>query len=167
MVVVVGYNTSEKTHASTGFMAVCNSVGEWVWSTIDPRAKITTAVAIGPRGDEVQLQGSGGGITTDIDIAAFVVGNIVEEDTAPGMYLYLNIQEVVWEESHELPPSSSGAVPSVSPATLQPTEVLEMAGGVSSTTGLSQSESLWLLIIGPVLVVGSCIILTQMIARFC
>lgn len=153
-VVVVGYNrsaASAESHPSTGFTAVADTKGVWEWHTVSREAERETAIAIGAASGNGQAGG---------DTSVFIVGTVAAEDSSPGNYLFLDIQRVEREEQPT-------PVPSRSPnPTLSPT-VAEAIGVASTTTGLSQNSSLWLLIIAPIFVVLGCILMMGYVSKQC
>lgn len=154
-IVVVGYNTSEAaadSHSSTGFTATADTDGNWAWFSASEMADRQTAIAIGQR------QGSGAGAGESV---AYIVGTVAAGDATPGNYLFLDIQKVVREGLETPAPSVGGD------AALAQDALPDPAGGASSTTGLSQGSSLWLLIIAPIFVVLSCILLVSYVSKQC
>ncbi|CAM9454129.1 unnamed protein product [Scytosiphon promiscuus] len=152
-IVVVGYNTSAAaagSHSSTGFTAAADTEGNWAWVSSSEMADRHTAVAIGHR------QGAGAGADESV---AYIVGTVAAGEASPGNYLFLDIRKVVREGSDTPAPSTSAAVAQDALA--------DPAGGASSTTGLSQGSSLWLLIIAPIFVVLSCILLVSYVSKQC
>lgn len=153
-VVLVGYNTSvasAETHESTGFTLAADTEGNWAWHAVNREADRETAITIGS---------SSRGGSADAT-SAFVVGTVSASQASPGNYLFLDIQEVV-----------RVALPTPSPsightATVRPTNAAHSIGDASTTTGLSQGASLWLLIIAPILVVASCILMVGYVSKQC
>lgn len=156
-VVVVGYNTSEpsaESHSNTGFTAAADTKGEWMWFSVSHKADSETAIAVGGGG------GGGGGGPQE-DSLAFIVGTVAASEASPGNYLFLDIQRVVREpEPTPIPTVASSLTPG-------PTLAADPMGGASSTTGLSQGSSLWLLIIAPIFVVLSCIMMVGYVSKQC
>lgn len=153
-VVVVGYNrsaASAESHPSTGFIAVADTKGVWEWHTVSREAERETAIAVGAASGNGQASG---------DTSVFIVGTVATEDSSPGNYMFLDIQRVERDEQ-------STSVPSRVPnPTLSPT-VAEAIGVASTTTGLSQNSSLWLLIIAPIFVVLGCILMMGYVSKQC
>lgn len=153
-VVVVGYNrsaASAESHPSTGFTAVADTKGVWEWHTVSREAERETAIAVGAASGNGQAGG---------DMSVFIVGTVAAEDSSPGNYLFLDIQRV---EREEQPTPVPSRVPN---PTLSPT-VAEAIGVASTTTGLSQNSSLWLLIIAPIFVVLGCILTMGYVSKQC
>eukprot|EP00903_Cladosiphon_okamuranus_P011938 g11212.t1 len=160
-IVVVGYNTSvpsAESHSSTGFTAAADTDGNWVWHSASQKADRQTAIAIS--------EGGGGGNSGHSDESfAYVIGTVAASEASPGNHLFLDIQRVV----REVPERPSTPAPDTKShgQSLSPEEVPDPAGGASSTTGLSQGSSLWLLIIAPIFVVLSCICLVSYVSKQC
>ncbi|CAM9327555.1 unnamed protein product [Ectocarpus fasciculatus] len=170
-IVVVGYNTSAasaESHSSTGFTVAADTSGNWAWYSASEKADRQTAIAIGAA-DGVSSGssggGSGGGSGSGGESFAYIVGTVAASEASPGNYLFLDIQRVVRERSQTPAPTAQQAA-----AAGQETatgSAAEPAGGASSTTGLSQGSSLWLLIIAPIFVVLSCILMVGYVSKQC
>lgn len=162
-VVVVGYNTSVASagsHSSTGFTATADTNGNWAWYSASQKADRQTAIAIGGGGGRAAGQQQPG---YGSESYAYVVGTVAASEASPGNYLFLDIQRVVRERS----PTPAPTVRSAQQAASSPELVADPAGGASSTTGLSQGSSLWLLIIAPIFVVLSCIMTVGYVSKQC
>ncbi len=173
-IVVVGYNTSAASadsHFNTGFTAAADTSGNWAWFSASKKADRQTAIAIGGAGgrrqqqqrqqqqQQQQRQQQGG----DGESFAYIVGTVATSEASPGNYLFLDIQRVVREASAATPAPAGGAAEQGR----SPEVEADPAGGASSTTGLSQGSSLWLLIIAPILVVLSCIMMVSYVSKQC
>ena len=169
-IVVVGYNTSAASadsHSNTGFTAAADTSGNWAWFSASEKADRQTAIAIGGAGQRrqqrrQQQQGGGGGRGSD-ESFAYIVGTVAASEASPGNYLFLDIQRVVREGSDATPAPADG----LDGRAESPEAAADPAGGASSTTGLSQGSSLWLLIIAPIFVVLSCIMMVGYVSKQC
>lgn len=166
-IVVVGYNTSAASadsHSSTGFTAVADTSGSWAWYSASEKANRQTAIAIGAA-DGVSSGSSGGGSgSSGGESFAYIVGTVAASEASPGNYLFLDIQRVVRERSQTPAPAAQQAAAGQGTAA---SSAADPAGGASSTTGLSQGSSLWLLIIAPIFVVLSCILMVGYVSKQC
>lgn len=161
-IVVVGFNTSVASagsHSSTGFTAAADTDGNWAWHSASQEADRQTAIAIGGGG----LQGGSG------ESFAYIVGTVAASEASPGNYLFLDIQRVIREGTNTLAPAPAPAPETAAQQALSPDAAAypDTAGGASSTTGLSQGSSLWLLIIAPIFVVLSCIVTVSYVSKQC
>ncbi|CAN0431478.1 unnamed protein product [Ectocarpus sp. 12 AP-2014] len=175
-IVVVGYNTSAAaadSHSSTGFTAAADTSGSWAWYSASQKADRQTAIAIGA-GDGVSSGsgggsgggggGGGGGGSGGGESFAYIVGTVAASEASPGNYLFLDIQRVVRERSQTPAPTAQQAATGQGAAA---DSAADPPGGASSTTGLSQGSSLWLLIIAPIFVVLSCILMVGYVSNQC